>query len=56
VRAEIVLAGANHHLARRGAIGDQPGAAGGDFYRALDRALLSDIYRRLDEIETRKIG
>jgi hypothetical protein len=54
--AEIVLAGANHHLARRGAIGDQPGAAGGDFYRALDRALLSDIYRRLDEIETRKIG
>lgn len=28
---------------------------GGGFYRALDRAQLSDIYRRLDEIETRKI-
>jgi Ca-activated chloride channel homolog len=29
---------------------------GGDFYRALDRARLSNIYRRIDEIETRKIG
>jgi len=28
---------------------------GGGFYRALDRAQLADIYRRLDEIETRKI-
>lgn len=28
---------------------------GGGFYRALDRAQLADIYRRLDEIETRHI-
>jgi Ca-activated chloride channel family protein len=28
---------------------------GGGFYRALDRTQLSDIYRRLDEVETRKI-
>lgn len=30
-------------------------ATGGGFYRALDREQLEDIYRRLDEIETRKI-
>ncbi|KRE06701.1 hypothetical protein ASE63_23625 [Bosea sp. Root381] len=28
---------------------------GGGFYRALDRAQLADIYRRLDEIETRRV-
>ncbi|RXT57438.1 hypothetical protein B6S44_03195 [Bosea sp. Tri-44] len=28
---------------------------GGGFFRALDRAELADIYRRLDEIETRRI-
>lgn len=28
---------------------------GGGFYRALDRAQLADIYRRLDEVETRKV-
>jgi Ca-activated chloride channel homolog len=28
---------------------------GGGFYRALDRQQLNDIYRRLDEIETRRI-
>ncbi|MGO4405607.1 VWA domain-containing protein [Bosea sp. RAF48] len=30
-------------------------ATGGGFFRALDRTQLSDIYRRLDEIETRHI-
>lgn len=30
-------------------------ATGGGFYRALDRGRLEDIYRRLDEIETRRI-
>ncbi len=30
-------------------------ATGGGFYRALDRVQLADIYRRLDEVETRKI-
>lgn len=28
---------------------------GGGFYRALDRTQLADIYRRLDEVETRKV-
>jgi len=31
------------------------GATGGGFYRALDRAQLADIYRRLDEVETRRV-
>jgi Ca-activated chloride channel family protein len=37
------------------ALKDVADMTGGDFYRALDRAQLSDIYRRLDEIETRKV-
>jgi Ca-activated chloride channel family protein len=37
------------------ALKDVAGVTGGGFYRALDRAQLADIYRRLDQIETRKI-
>ena len=37
------------------ALRDVAQATGGGFYRALDRAELADIYRRLDQIETRKI-
>lgn len=38
-----------------GALRDVAGATGGGFYRALDRAGLADIYRRLDAIEPRKV-
>ena len=37
------------------ALKDVANVTGGGFYRALDRAELADIYRRLDAIETRKI-
>ncbi|MBI2741504.1 MAG: VWA domain-containing protein [Rhodospirillales bacterium] len=37
------------------ALKDVAEVTGGGFYRALDRAELSDIYRRLDQIETRKV-
>jgi len=37
------------------ALKDVASVTGGGFYRALDRAELADIYRRLNEIETRKI-
>ncbi|MGH8432769.1 MAG: VWA domain-containing protein [Solimonas sp.] len=37
------------------ALKDVSQVTGGGFYRALDRAELADIYRRLDEIETRKV-
>ena len=37
------------------ALKDVAQVTGGAFYRALDRAELSDIYRRLDAIETRKV-
>ena len=37
------------------ALKDVAQVTGGGFYRALDRAELSDIYRRLDQIETRKV-
>ncbi len=37
------------------ALKDVAQVTGGGFYRALDRVELSDIYRRLDQIETRKV-
>ena len=37
------------------ALKDVASATGGGFYRALDRTQLSDIYTRLDQIETRKV-
>lgn len=37
------------------ALRDVASVTGGGFYRALDREELSDIYRRLDRIETRKV-
>lgn len=37
------------------ALKDVADTTGGGFYRALDRGQLADIYRRLDEIETRHI-
>jgi Ca-activated chloride channel family protein len=37
------------------ALKDVAQVSGGGFYRALDRTELSDIYRRLDQIETRKV-
>jgi Ca-activated chloride channel family protein len=37
------------------ALKDVAEVTGGGFYRALDRAQLADIYRRLDQIETRKV-
>jgi len=37
------------------ALKDVASATGGGFYRALDRTQLSDIYARLDRIETRKV-
>ncbi|HEU0155004.1 MAG TPA: VWA domain-containing protein [Stellaceae bacterium] len=37
------------------ALADVAGTTGGGYYRAMDRQQLSDIYRRLDEIETRKV-
>ncbi|HEY4165554.1 MAG TPA: VWA domain-containing protein [Reyranella sp.] len=38
-----------------GALRDVASATGGGFYRAMDRAQLSEIYTRLDRIETRKV-
>lgn len=37
------------------ALKEVAGTTGGGFFRALDRTQLADIYRRLDEIETRRI-
>jgi Ca-activated chloride channel family protein len=37
------------------ALRDVASVTGGGFYRALDRTQLADIYRRLDQIETRKV-
>jgi Ca-activated chloride channel family protein len=37
------------------ALRDVASATGGGFYRAMDRTQLSDIYTRLDRIETRKV-
>ena len=37
------------------ALEDVATTTGGGYYRALDREQLTDIYRRLDEIETRKV-
>jgi Ca-activated chloride channel family protein len=37
------------------ALKDVASATGGGFYRALDRTQLSDIYTRLDKLETRKV-
>jgi Ca-activated chloride channel family protein len=37
------------------ALQDVAGTTGGGYYRAMDREQLADIYRRLDEIETRKV-
>jgi Ca-activated chloride channel family protein len=37
------------------ALRDVAGNTGGRFYRAMDRNQLADIYRQLDEIETRKV-
>lgn len=37
------------------ALKDVAQVTGGGFYRAVDRAELTDIYRRLDQIETRKV-
>ena len=37
------------------ALKDVASATGGGFYRALDRVQLADIYRRLDQVETRKV-
>lgn len=37
------------------ALKEVAGTTGGGFFRALDRAQLADIYRRLDEIETRRV-
>jgi len=37
------------------ALKDVAQVTGGGFYRALDRAELQEIYRRLDQIETRKV-
>lgn len=37
------------------ALKDVADVTGGGFYRALDRAQLADIYRRLDAVETRKV-
>jgi Ca-activated chloride channel family protein len=37
------------------ALKDVASTTGGGFYRALDRTELADIYRRLDQIETRKV-
>lgn len=37
------------------ALRDVATATGGGFYRALDRTQLADIYRRLDQVETRKV-
>ncbi|CAN7145420.1 VWA domain-containing protein [Bosea sp. LjRoot9] len=37
------------------ALKDVADATGGGFFRALDRAQLADIYRQLDQIETRRI-
>lgn len=37
------------------ALKDVADVTGGAFYRALDRAQLADIYRRLDAVETRKV-
>lgn len=37
------------------ALKDVADTTGGGFYRALDRAQLADIYRRLDAVETRKV-
>ena len=39
----------------RQALKEVAGTTGGGFFRALDRDQLSEIYRRLDEIETRRI-
>jgi Ca-activated chloride channel family protein len=37
------------------ALRDVATTTGGGFYRALDRSELADIYRRLDQVETRKV-
>jgi Ca-activated chloride channel family protein len=37
------------------ALHDVAQATGGQFFRAMDRAGLADIYRRLDAIETREV-
>jgi Ca-activated chloride channel family protein len=37
------------------ALRDVATTTGGGFYRALDRNELADIYRRLDQVETRKV-